>query len=360
MKKFLTLMLCLVFVTTMLVSCADPKIGDYLGEYDYKPEVVEDLTLNMYIITDDTTVKNAIDTVAQMISSYTATNMRTTLKMHYCTAAEYNAKVNAAINAPNDDANAANIVLVNSASMVQSLVQSNKLVNLAPYLDSKAFGTLNVQIADALIQGAMMGNYGDEIYAVPNNRVVEKYEYLVINKEVAIQTLKFSPTEISSYKTLDDAKSLIEKIDAHYGADSHKQYVYTVSGMYEKKAELEAAGNICNIMKYPTVTAEVAYASGFAIVNRDDKHNERAMQVIYAINTDATLRNLLQYGVKGTNYNVNSETGDIVRVKDSENLYSMNLLYTGDIFKADYCSELLWTKTVAENGAKQNKDAVSE
>ena len=81
------------------------------------------------------------------------------------------------------------------------------------------------------------------------------------------------------------------------------------------------------------------------------------MKIIYSINTDTYLRNLLQYGVMGTNYTV--ENGDIVRIAEGENVYHMDLLHTGDIFKAEFCSEINWTKTAYDNGVAQNKDSVA-
>ncbi len=354
MKKLIAMILCLVLACGMLFSCAEDDIGKDLDKYtDYKHEVIEDLTLNMYIITDNATVANAKTTVAQMISAYTIAEYHTTLNVHYMTAAEYEANINAKINVT--DKTAANIVLITSPKMFYSLVSNNKLADLKPYLDSEKYGKLNVQIAEALLD---ISNVNGRYYAIPNNRVVGEYEYLVINKQVATQVLKFAPSTLESYKSLEDAADLIEKIDDYYGELSHIQYVYTVSGLYEKKAELEELGNICNVINYPRATVDMAFSSAFAVVNRDDKHNERAMQMIYEINSDEYLRNLLQYGVKGTNYRIDDTTGEVVRIKDAENFYSMNLHYTGDIFKAYYCSELGWVKSVAENGALQNKQAV--
>ena len=87
------------------------------------------------------------------------------------------------------------------------------------------------------------------------------------------------------------------------------------------------------------------------------------MQMIYAINNDVELRNYLQYGVSGANYNVvkigegEDAVVDIVRNVDCENTYEMNLDYTGDVFKADYCSEYGWTKEAKEFGISQNADS---
>lgn len=357
MKKVLALFLCLILACGMLISCDGDEIGSYLPNYDYKKEEIEDLTLNLYIITSNETVENAKQTVKQMINQYTETNFHTTLNVYYLTASQYESKVVAAVNSTGNDA--ANILLVNSPSLVKRLVKAEKLADLTAYLDSSEFGTLNVQIPEALLQGSKLD---DKYYTIPNNHVIGEYEYLVIDKEVAVQILKEKPSVVSSYTSLEDAAALIEKMN-EAGYDSSK-YIYTCNGPYELKKELESQGMICNVVKYPTVTEDIAFSSGFAIVNREEKYNDRAMQIVYAINTDTYLRNLLQYGVSGTNYtlddNGTEDTSDdkIIRVNKGDNVYHMDLLYTGDLFKAYYCDELGWNATVRKNGALQNGESV--
>ena len=83
------------------------------------------------------------------------------------------------------------------------------------------------------------------------------------------------------------------------------------------------------------------------------------MQVIYAINADVELRNYLQYGVEHTNYSV--VNGLVVPTNDPESIYNMNLLYTGDVFKALYCEVdgwVKWNENSFTSGKLQNNDAV--
>ena len=109
----------------------------------------------------------------------------------------------------------------------------------------------------------------------------------------------------------------------------------------------------------PTDTREDAFASAFAVVNNSEKkYNDRAMQMIYAINNDLELRNFLQYGVLGANFEL--VDGDIVRIKTENNVYDMELIYTGDVFKADNSSELGWTDAQKGYGKLQNNDSVPE
>ena len=127
----------------------------------------------------------------------------------------------------------------------------------------------------------------------------------------------------------------------------------------EKKAKLTElretleVENFCNIIEVPTVTTADAFASAFAVIaNSQIKYNERAMKMIYEINNNEELRNFLQYGVLGANYEL--VEGNIVRVKTGNNEYDMNLDYTGDAFKADNCSELGWTEAKKAYGKLQN------
>jgi len=352
MKKLLSLLLCLVIVGGMLVSCGgDFEPGTYLPNYDYEPEVIEDLTLNIYLITENATTENAKDTVSQMVNQYTETQFHTTVNIVYLSAAEYNDGVYNAVKDNSDKG--ANIVLITSDSMLNDFVGMNKIAILNSFYESDKYGTLNVQIPDALIRASYLG---DNIVTVPNNRIIGEYEYLVINKEVAVHKNYAVPSEVEAYDSLEDAEALMKRMTENgYRAED---YVYTVKGDYALKAQLEAQGNYCNVITYPTATSSFAFSSAFAIINRSEALNERAMQIIYAINTDSYLRNLLQYGVKGTNYTV-SDSGDIIRVSEGDNVYYMNPAYTGDVFKLQYCSEIGWTAPVATNGALQNDQAVS-
>ena len=355
MKKILCLILCLVMACSLLISCSDSQIGDYLKNYPEQPETVGKLALNMYIIVGDNTTENAKTTVKRMISQHTVSDYNTELNVFYVSESEYETTVMSAIN--NGGENAPHIILINSESMLNSLYKSDsdtKLADLTAYYASRDYGRLNTQIATSLIQSSKLGE-NNKLYTVPNNHVVDEYTYLVIDEDVAHQTLHYPSNELNSYKSLEEAAELKNKMTlAGYNAD---ELVYEISGPYELKAELEAAGNFCNIIKYPIATAAEVFSSSFAIVNTEAKYNDRAMQMIYAINTDVYLRNLLQYGVMGTNYSI--VNGDIVRISEGENVYDMNLKYTGDIFKAEFCSELKWTETAYNNGIIQNKNSVA-
>ena len=358
MKKILCLIMCLLFASLMLVSCGDDEIGKVPDHYPEPEPEIEEVSINLYIIVDDATSDNAIQTVSRMIAQHTLATYYTEVNVKYVSAEDYES---VALNAvTSTGADAANIVLVNSYEFMTKLYNTGKLENLAGYLQLPAYGTLNVKIPTTLIDACVWNvddNGGEYIYAIPNNHIIDDYQYLVIDREVAEQQLKYSLTELLGYTTYDATEAL--RADMEKAGYNPEEYVYIQNGAYSLKGELEADNkNVCNIIQKPTVDLEEAYSSAFAIVDTgNDVVDDRAMEIIYALNSDVELRNLLQYGVYGTNYTL-SEDGEILMVDDETNTDRMNLEYTGNIFVASYCDEIGWTAEIAKNGEKQNADSV--
>ena len=357
-KKILALVLCTVLAVLALVSCED-QVGSYLPNYDWKPEVVEKKTFDLYIITDSNTdeVEDTVFiTVQDKINQYIGDKYNTTLNIHYLTAGEYDAAI-ASVTATGG-ANSG-IVLINSKTLADSLMANNSLADLSSFLDSEEydFGTLNVQINANLLAAAREDN--DALFCIPNNHVVGSYEYIAINKNIARDQLHFNETALKALDNLDDIAEFeayvattefdVGDVVKHYeGADS-KPYSFA------EKTELEAAGWIFNVITNPQVTKDEVYSSAFGVLSGTDDY-ERAMEIIYAINTDTVLRNLLQYGVENTNYKAVDGYAEPITTD-----YKMNINYTGDVFKALYSNTegwCVWTETDAANGKLQNADSV--
>ena len=128
------------------------------------------------------------------------------------------------------------------------------------------------------------------------------------------------------------------------------------TGTYSDKAKFEAEGNICNVVSAPSVVAEDVYSSAFAVIDSNDATvNNRAIRLIYALNKNVEIRNILQYGIEHTNYTI--ENGAVVR-KDGNDSYVMNPYYTGNIFLLMYSDELAWNEAAMQNGVNQNKDVI--
>ena len=133
MKKFLSLLLCLVFAVTMLASCSEDAIGDY--EYpNFVPKETPAITLDFYVIAGEGTSDLAKDTVERMLSQYTETKYKTSLVLHYIAEADYKAELLDGIN--KDGADKADIVLVKGTAPSEELkkeIQDYVKKHTAPY-----------------------------------------------------------------------------------------------------------------------------------------------------------------------------------------------------------------------------------
>ena len=130
-------------------------------------------------------------------------------------------------------------------------------------------------------------------------------------------------------------------------------------------AELNAKGNYVDDngveyyavpVSYPTATAEDIYGNMFAVA-KTTLNVERSMQIITYLNTNAEIRNLLQYGIQGQHYTI--ENGVVARVADkNNNYYMMDIDVTGNAFIAH--REPGTNASIWENGKNQNRDSLVE
>ncbi len=440
-KRVLSLAICLVLVCLSLVGCEN-EIGWFRDQYDYEPEKIVNMDFDVYIIVGEDTHKNATTTVNNNINNALSEKFNTRININYLTLTEYNAKVSEAIAAPveatsyisdfeNTRVTAGKIVLINSAEMLDGLVDKNKLSDLSDFIYNdkykELFGKIKTQIPEHLMDAAKTDD--GKIFALPNNHVVGEYEYIVIHREGA-QLLNYVDTENSELRAMNDLESCGHLVDYYYDDTANVLYYndpddgtfYSVSydssdeqvltpvselpesanpivrvekGAYEDQMTYMSTGYVCNISKVPECTREEAFASAFAVIAdteirsyvdvdnnkqyNSDKDGEsavvadktevakRAFQIVNAFNSDEDIRNLLQYGVKGINYELALDAdgkaieGKIGTFNKADGyIYNMYLKYTGDIFNAYFAEnpnmpENLWTEEMYNNGINQNK-----
>lgn len=231
-------------------------------------------------------------------------------------------------------------------------------------------------------------------YAIPNNHVVGEFQYLLVNKRLVdelywdpsdLNTLAKCKDFILDVKERTDVVPFLAPVEApgvYYWSEdgsfsaiasqipttynlvsycpprsvlANKTYtdcVYLMKLLEEKgcmaadPATVEEFGvavlsgdpsivakyedeYYINVYETPTFTAEDVYANMFA-VSSYTKSVSRSMEIITALNTDPTLRTILQYGVEGKHWKVNEEDPDVIDVISDE--YKMNLLETGNVY----------------------------
>ncbi len=145
-------------------------------------------------------------------------------------------------------------------------------------------------------------------------------------------------------------------IDQEKYGDS-KVYVYTDENGKEYYAY---------VVKYPEVDEQSLYGNMFAI-SANSTRTQACIKVLTGINTDAKLRNILQYGIEGVNYEVDEKTGLLERIEhvvrnqdDSETnygvVYQMKIERTGNCFIAH--PEEGYPANYWDNAKKQNNEAL--
>ncbi len=272
---------------------------------------------------------------------------------------------------------------------VSRQVSVGHLEDLSEYVlkTDAQYGLLNAKIAASLMDCAMFQYYAldkdgnivkeeiadpnDEnkkifvdkmesgLFAIPNNRLIggtNGYKYVQIDRQVCEIWLNHTKDELIAVDTAEEIAALRAEIvnELGYTAAQAEACVAEIDGNYATKATLEAGEKyILNVLEAPVVDEEETFKGAFAVLEGTDV--ERAMRIIYAINMDPALHNLLQYGIKDTNYTLDKATGTIATAITAEGKnYKMNPLYTGNLFSVHFSETHNWTAAVKEYAEAQN------
>lgn len=233
-----------------------------------------------------------------------------------------------------------------------------------------------------------------KVYAIPNNHLyAEEYQYIAIDKSIFdsfnynINDLndiydceefitavgeKINNGEITNavpfVGTMNDAPNVSVydedvligagigdgNISNIYNSEEYKNYVSLVKRLSEKGYISNSAGTNNAAVQFvygttddvnadysdnyyliksggPVAKVDDVYASMFAISTYSIEY-ERAMKLLYLLQSDMKVRTLLQYGIEGEDYTVvydEEAKENIIKVKD-DTAYKMNILYTGN------------------------------
>ena len=264
--------------------------------------------------------------------------------------------------------------------------------------------------------------YVSDYYTVPNNHRIGEYKYIVIDKAQARDKLHYSSSKIAAmnderalaeyksqigesfvslvkgnyetmlyleygYASLEELQSdiaeyyLANKADPGVDVNSD-DYKNACSAFVQEYTKIvlnsnEYKVNFVNIASYPNATKTEAFSSAYAVIKSlndvgklseeeeaaINNHYSKCVDIIYALNNDPQLRNMLQYGYVGTNYNFvkdekHQNTNYITlrgeAISTNPVYYGMNLSYTGNPYIAYYCEQQGWTAEVHANVLKQN------
>ena len=184
--------------------------------------------------------------------------------------------------------------------------------------------------SDFSVLGALYGNPA----TVNRGQIVLGFNNLLANSEFRgiLETLK--TYDLNRYYYADN-----EMIPGQKAAISYLEADYSV------KAEAAENGGVytdedgrqyyVSIVKYPEVGEEELYGNMFAVCSAT-KYTYACVQILAALNTESTLRNILQYGVEGEHYNIDENTGVLSRIplNSKGEVYAMDINKTGNCFVA--------------------------
>ncbi|MBQ8175204.1 MAG: hypothetical protein IJ009_07380 [Clostridia bacterium] len=105
-------------------------------------------------------------------------------------------------------------------------------------------------------------------------------------------------------------------------------------------------------LTYPRLEDENVFGSMFA-VSSYTANLDRSMEIIRALTCETELRNILQYGIEGTHYEIRDD-GTLKRLNSN---YMMNINYTGNTFKA-YPEEGMPANFWQDVAKHQNREAL--
>ncbi len=180
------------------------------------------------------------------------------------------------------------------------------------------------------VLGALYGNPAN----VNRGQIALGFNNLLANStfQGILQTLK--TYDINHYYYADNEmipgqKAAISYIEADY---SVKAEAAENGGVYTDE---DGRQYYVTVVKYPEVGETELYGNMFAVCSAT-KYTYACVQILAALNTESTLRNILQYGVEGEHYNIDESTGLLSRIKLNAKgeVYDMDINKTGNCFVA--------------------------
>lgn len=262
---------------------------------------------------------------------------------------------------------------------------SGNLKDLSNYISihGSDFSNINKLIRPNILSQMKING---KTYAIPNNHLyIEKYQYVVINKAL----FDSSELDINEIKNLYDAKEFISSVagasdvvpflgtmqdasgtffidpDLYFGAtvgsavgnlfenEEYKKFVSFYKDLCEKdyvestlennqvaavqlfngtkeEAEAKFSSDEYYLVGTPIASISTVYESMFAISSYS-ADPDRAMKILYLLETNQEIRTLLQYGIEDVDYTISfNDDGEKVIHLKSDTPYKMNVYHTGN------------------------------
>jgi len=172
----------------------------------------------------------------------------------------------------------------------------------------------------------------------------------------ASESIKSPPRNVFSIKAFTDTIGLMKRFEEKgyiaSNPDNVEEFVLGVISGDSSLVEQYEEDYYITVYEKPRATSEDIFSSMFA-VSSYTKNLARAMEVITDLNTTSVLRTILQYGVEGVHYEIDSDTKLLVKL---ENTYNVNINDSGNVYMT-YPGEGI-PMSYWDYAKKQNQDSI--
>ena len=375
MKRILSLSLLLVVVCLALVGCGKSDI-EKSKEYIEENDLVNNnpkLTLSFCLVTDSKLNVAALSTMENQFNALLEISHNTHLDFINLTTAEYASYLESKLEAvkdarENDDGSDADdivlgnafpevkdtqfdILLITSFDMLIDLVNDGHIYELTDFLESTKYRNIKNYVTESFLTEAQLD---ERSFAIPNCTLMGEYTYLLVDKAAAAKYGYFIESDFTDWESTAELRAAIEEAgDYTFTSDEDPNApVRLVKGNYETRATF--GSNVYSyVEKTPSANRSVIFNSMLAI-SAYSVNPDRAMQILYAINSVPEYRTMLQYGVLNTTYNL--KNGVVEIPANAPYTYTVNPYYVGNLFALYPCKDLGQTAALMEGWKLQNNE----
>ena len=375
MKRFLGLFLLLTMLCLALVGCGKSDL-DKSKEYIEKNQLVDlnpKRTLSFCLVTDEKLNVAALSTMENQFNALLEISHNTHLDFINLTTAEYAAWLDMKLDAVEDAREADtgsgdneivlgnmfpeikdtqfDILLVTSFEMLTELIDAERLYELTDFLASTKYRNIKNYVTESFLTEAKIDG---RTFAIPNCTLMGEYEYLLVDKAAAEKFGYFHASDLTNWESTASLRALIEGSGDYTFTDPYDANapIRLVKGNYEMRTEFDS-DCFWYVEKTPTANRSAIFSSMFAI-SAYSIDPDRAMQVLYAINSNPEYRTMLQYGVLNTTYRL--ENGVVEFPENPPYGYSVNPYYVGNYFALYPAKDLGETAELMSGWKIQNSE----
>ncbi len=408
MKRILSLLLLGAMLCLALASCgkSDLDKSKEFIENNKLPNTNPRETLTFTLVTDTPIDQRSLAAMQTAFNAIIDISHKTNLEFINITTAEYATYLNekfAAVESARAEAEGEedaeetitpdnqyplvkdtqfDIFLITSYDMLKSLLKdgnsaltADRVYDMTAFLADPDYRDIKNHMTESFIKGSQVAFHTQTVnaegepdgapdvtykyFGIPNCTVRGEYTYLLVDEAVAKHYgyLAADGHGITDWASTEALRKAITDDGGYDYSDltalvtDPAAPVRLVTGQYADRTTF--SGCYWYVEEKPTVNASELMESMLAI-SAYSVNPERAMQILYEINTNSELRTILQYGIPNATYTF--ANGVVTLKGDSGYTYTVDAKYAGNLFALYPCTDKGETAEIMADWKRQNAD----